>query len=160
VPQQVLIHVHPDPDELGRVYKPQLAIACGVCDFSGALASVESLAPGKRTPWLREAREAYVKFSTPPPPAEHFVDRSAVVGWLSEHLAGDGCFLMYPQEIATAVQQQANLVIIIVNNAMYGTIRMHQENRFPGRAVDSGRPGVLELLVDPAEISPMFRLLV
>ncbi|MDX3906668.1 MAG: thiamine pyrophosphate-binding protein [Pigmentiphaga sp.] len=48
-------------------------------------------------------------------------------------LAGDGCFLMYPQELATAMQFGAAVVVIVVNNGMYGTIRMHQENRFPGR---------------------------
>ncbi|TPQ39146.1 thiamine pyrophosphate-binding protein [Cupriavidus pinatubonensis] len=48
-------------------------------------------------------------------------------------LAGDGCFLMYPQEIATAAAHGVNLVVIVVNNGMYGTIRMHQERRYPGR---------------------------
>lgn len=48
-------------------------------------------------------------------------------------LAGDGCFLMYPQEISTAAAHGANLIVILVNNRMYGTIRMHQERRYPGR---------------------------
>lgn len=47
--------------------------------------------------------------------------------------AGDGCFLMYPQELATAAAHGANLIVIVVNNRMYGTIRMHQERRYPGR---------------------------
>ncbi len=47
--------------------------------------------------------------------------------------AGDGCFLMYPQELGTALQNNAAIIVIVVNNGMYGTIRMHQENRFPGR---------------------------
>jgi acetolactate synthase-1/2/3 large subunit len=47
--------------------------------------------------------------------------------------AGDGCFLMYPQELATAVQFQIPVIVIVANNGMYGTIRMHQEKRFPGR---------------------------
>jgi acetolactate synthase-1/2/3 large subunit len=47
--------------------------------------------------------------------------------------AGDGCFLMHGQELATAVQYKSNLVIIVVNNGMYGTIRMHQERNYPGR---------------------------
>jgi acetolactate synthase-1/2/3 large subunit len=47
--------------------------------------------------------------------------------------AGDGCFLMYPQELATAVQYGIPMVVIVCNNGMYGTIRMHQEKRFPGR---------------------------
>jgi acetolactate synthase-1/2/3 large subunit len=48
-------------------------------------------------------------------------------------LAGDGCFLMYPQEIATAAAHGVNLIVVVVNNRMYGTIRMHQERRYPGR---------------------------
>jgi acetolactate synthase I/II/III large subunit len=47
--------------------------------------------------------------------------------------AGDGCFLMTGQELATAVQYNVNLIIIVVDNGSYGTIRMHQERYFPGR---------------------------
>ncbi len=47
-------------------------------------------------------------------------------------LAGDGCFLMTGQELATAVQYQLNVIFIVVNNGMYGTIRMHQERHYPG----------------------------
>jgi acetolactate synthase-1/2/3 large subunit len=109
--------------------------------------------------------------------------------------AGDGCFLMYPQELATAVQHDANVIILVVNNGTYGTIRMHQERRYPARvmatdlvnpdfvalarsfgafaervettadfaaafqrAVESERPALLDLRVDPAQISPTFRL--
>jgi len=257
VPQQTLVHVHLDPNELGRVYQPKLAIACGVSDFANAVAdrvfdSVE------RGAWLQQARDAYVKFSTPsdtPAPSTDFVDMSAVVAWLSEHLpddaivcngagnytgwvhrffrykqpgtelapvsgamgygvpaaiaaklrhphrsvvafVGDGCFMMYPQELATAMQNNANVVILVVNNGTYGTIRMHQERRYPGRviatdlvnpdmvalarsfgafaervettggfaaafqrALTSGRPALLDLRVDPAQISPTFRLI-
>jgi len=234
-----------------------LAIACGVSDFANAVAdrvfdSVE------RGAWLQQARDAYVKFSTPsdtPAPSTDFVDMSAVVAWLSEHLpddaivcngagnytgwvhrffrykqpgtelapvsgamgygvpaaiaaklrhphrsvvafVGDGCFMMYPQELATAMQNNANVVILVVNNGTYGTIRMHQERRYPGRviatdlvnpdmvalarsfgafaervettggfaaafqrALTSGRPALLDLRVDPAQISPTFRLI-
>ena len=48
-------------------------------------------------------------------------------------VAGDGDFLMYPQELATAAQYGARVIVLLVNNGMYGTIRMHQERRFPGR---------------------------
>lgn len=197
VPRQALVHVHPDPNELGRVYQPELAIACGLSDFANALSATKlARHEGGRITWLREAREAYVRFSTPPasPPSSKYVDLAAVVGWLSEHLkddalvsngagnyavwlhryfryrqprtelgptsgamgygvpaaiaaklrypdrevvafAGDGCFQMYPQELGTAVQHHANLIIIVVNNGTYGTIRMHQERRYPGRVV-------------------------
>jgi acetolactate synthase-1/2/3 large subunit len=48
-------------------------------------------------------------------------------------VAGDGCFLMSSQELATAVELNLRIVFLVVNNACYGTIRMHQEARFPGR---------------------------
>jgi acetolactate synthase-1/2/3 large subunit len=47
--------------------------------------------------------------------------------------AGDGCFMMYPQELATAMQYGAAMIVIVVNNGMLGTIRMHQEREYPGR---------------------------
>ncbi|MEZ5666647.1 MAG: thiamine pyrophosphate-binding protein [Alphaproteobacteria bacterium] len=105
--------------------------------------------------------------------------------------AGDGCFMMASQELATAVQHGAAIVVVIVNNGLYGTIRMHQERAYPGRriatdlanpdfvslaaaygchgarvtrtddfpaafraACDSGRPAVIELVVDPEAITP------
>jgi acetolactate synthase-1/2/3 large subunit len=48
-------------------------------------------------------------------------------------IAGDGDFLMTGQELATAVQYDAPIVVLLVNNGMYGTIRMHQERHYPGR---------------------------
>ena len=102
---------------------------------------------------------------------------------------------MYPQELATAQQYGAAIIVLVVNNGMYGTIRMHQERRFPGRvsstdlsdpdfvalaksfgahaeriesteafadaferAVESGRPSLLELCVDRNQITPDRRL--
>jgi acetolactate synthase-1/2/3 large subunit len=50
-------------------------------------------------------------------------------------IAGDGDFLMTGQELATAVQEDLPIVVLVVNNGMYGTIRMHQERRYPGRVV-------------------------
>ncbi len=109
--------------------------------------------------------------------------------------AGDGCFLMAATELATAVQYGLDVIVLVVNNGGYGTIRMHQERRFPGRvsgtdlrnpdfaafaesfgaygervrttadfpdALDrarkAGRPAVLELLVDPKQLTPAMRL--
>ncbi len=46
---------------------------------------------------------------------------------------GDGCFMMNGQELATAVQHGANAIFLVINNGMYGTIRMHQERHYPGR---------------------------
>ncbi len=105
--------------------------------------------------------------------------------------AGDGDFLMSGQELATAVQYELPIVVLVVNNGMYGTIRMHQERHYPGRvsgtdlvnpdfaryaeafgghgevverteefapaferALESGRPAVIELRVDPEAITP------
>jgi acetolactate synthase-1/2/3 large subunit len=105
--------------------------------------------------------------------------------------AGDGCFLMTGQEMATAVAAGANIVVIVVNNGMYGTIRMHQEREYPGRiygtalgnpdfaayakafgahgeavertadfpaafarALEAGRPALIELRIDPDAITP------
>jgi acetolactate synthase-1/2/3 large subunit len=48
-------------------------------------------------------------------------------------IAGDGEFLMNGQEFATAMQYGAAIIVLVVNNGMYGTIRMHQEREYPGR---------------------------
>jgi acetolactate synthase-1/2/3 large subunit len=105
-------------------------------------------------------------------------------------LCGDGGFLMTGQEIATAVLHGVAPVILVCNNAMYGTIRMHQERHFPNRvsgtqlanpdfarymesfgghgervadnaafvpalrrALASGKPALIELLLDPEQIT-------
>jgi acetolactate synthase-1/2/3 large subunit len=47
--------------------------------------------------------------------------------------AGDGEYMMNGQELATAVQYGAGVIIIVFNNSMFGTIRMHQEKNYPGR---------------------------
>ncbi|MFT4075731.1 MAG: thiamine pyrophosphate-binding protein [Asticcacaulis sp.] len=194
VSSQKLVHIYPDPNEIGRVYQPALGICCGLDEFAKSLAGLEVANKDKRAAWVAEAHAAYVRFSTPGKPAEKLVDMAKVVNWLSENLedntiigngagnytvwvhryyryksprtelaptsgamgygfpaaiaaqlvhpekqvvafAGDGCFLMYPQELSAAVQHKANLITLIVNNGIYGTIRMHQEKRFPGRVV-------------------------
>lgn len=81
---------------------------------------------------------------------------------------GDGCFLMASQELATAVQYNAAVIFIVVNNGMYGTIRMHQEKNYPGRVsgTDLQNPhfaalarsfGALgEIVEDTAQFGPAF----
>src|SRR3546814_16113079 len=54
-------------------------------------------------------------------------DRQVVV------VAGDGDFMMTGQELATAVRHGADMLILVVDNASYGTIRMHQEREYPER---------------------------
>lgn len=51
--------------------------------------------------------------------------------------SGDGCFLMNGQEIATAHQYQVAPIFFVINNRMYGTIRMHQEREYPARVIGS-----------------------
>ncbi len=57
----------------------------------------------------------------------------AAPGRMVVSFSGDGCFLMNGQEFATAVQHGAHIVFIVVDNGMYGTIRMHQERDYPTR---------------------------
>ena len=52
--------------------------------------------------------------------------------------AGDGDFLMSGQELATAAREGAAVLFLVVDNGMYGTIRMHQEREYPGREVGTG----------------------
>ena len=49
--------------------------------------------------------------------------------------AGDGCFMMNGQELATAMQYDAAIIVLVFDNATYGTIRMHQEREYPKRVV-------------------------
>ena len=58
-----------------------------------------------------------------------------VSGRVALTMAGDGDFLMTGQELATAVQHGAQSIIVLLNNGMYGTIRMHQEREYPGRVM-------------------------
>jgi acetolactate synthase-1/2/3 large subunit len=50
-------------------------------------------------------------------------------------VAGDGDFLMTGQDFATAVQYKLPLIVLVADNGIYGTIRMHQEREYPGRVV-------------------------
>ncbi|MGH8699244.1 MAG: thiamine pyrophosphate-dependent enzyme, partial [Burkholderiales bacterium] len=81
---------------------------------------------------------------------------------------GDGDFLMNGQELATAVQYDARVIFIVINNGMYGTIRMHQEREYPGRVygTDLRNPDFAayarsfgahgETVVETAEFGPAF----
>jgi acetolactate synthase-1/2/3 large subunit len=191
-PGQVLIHVHPDPEELGRVYRTDLALACAMDEFAEGAALWEdaSIIPfdagGEAN---REWREWATHEAGPKAPR---LDLGACVtlmrdglphetvlangagnfaGWFHRYwryegypaqlaptcgamgygipaaiaaalrfpdrpvvaVAGDGDFLMNGQELATAAQEGANLLVVVVDNCAYGTIRMHQEREYPGR---------------------------
>jgi acetolactate synthase-1/2/3 large subunit len=62
-------------------------------------------------------------------------------------VAGDGDLMMVVGELATAVQERAAIVVIVANNGMYGTIRMHQERHYPGRVsgTDLHNPDFVQL---------------
>ncbi|MGP6158179.1 MAG: thiamine pyrophosphate-dependent enzyme [Vulcanimicrobiaceae bacterium] len=192
-PKQRLIHVYPDPAELGRVYQADLPVAADPVGFAASLATLE---PFDARTWAEAtalAHAAYDAWSTPSfarPVAG--TDMCAVVEYLRARLpkdaivtngagnfaawvhrfyrhrrygtqlaarngamgyglpaaiaakllhpertvvsvVGDGDLLMTSQELATAALEGTAIVVIVVNNGMYGTIRLHQERRFPGR---------------------------
>ncbi len=189
VPRQLLVHVHAGAEELGRVYRPALAINSGCPQFVDALEKVQL--DGSWKGETAKARQEYLEW-TEPRPMPGALQYGEVIRWLSDRLAedtivaggagnfagwlhrhfrykgfrtqlgptngsmgygypaavaaklaqpqrnviavcGDGDFLMNGQEIATAVQYGAAFVALVVNNGLYGTIRMHQEREYPGR---------------------------
>ncbi|WP_025029634.1 thiamine pyrophosphate-binding protein [Nitratireductor aquibiodomus] len=190
-PEQKLVHVHADAGELGRVYRPTLAINASAAAFAEAFAA---LAPSD-APWAAETErlhQAYLDWSTPPKTGPGAVQMGPIMDYLESVLpddaiftngagnyatwvhrfhrfrrfatqgaptsgsmgygtpaavaakalfperpvlafAGDGCFMMNGQEFATAVQENLPIIVVVVNNGIYGTIRMHQEREYPGR---------------------------
>lgn len=196
-PTQRLIHVHVDPDELGRVYQADLAINSGIAELGLALRNLPPPAPA----WGRWTEELHAEYERSRAIAEReavardgFVDMATVVAYLDANLpddaivttgagnfagwvhrfyryrdygtqlgavngsmgyglpsaiaaklafpertvvafTGDGDFLMTGQELATAMKYRAPVVTIVANNAMYGTIRMHQEREHPERVI-------------------------
>ena len=193
-PAQKMIHVHPDPEELNRVYCADLPILSSLSTFAHAADTLEPVDSSRWASWTAAARADYAQHSTPPAthPQLAGVDMGAVIAHLNDVLpddaiitngagnytvwvhrfyryrkpatelaptngamgyglpaaiaaklyapqrdvvcfAGDGCFMMYPQELATAMQYGAPIVVIVVNNGMLATIRMHQEREYPGR---------------------------
>jgi acetolactate synthase-1/2/3 large subunit len=193
VAPQTLVHVHPDPRELGRVYQPTLGIVAGMRSFATALAAEVGVDGGGWSAWARAARDDYERWSAPPAPGAG-LDLGAAIALLGRELpedtiycngagnyavwvhrftryrrfgtqlapqsgamgygipaalaaqllnpgrtvvafAGDGCFQMCGQELATMVAHHLPVLVIIANNRMLGTIRMHQERRFPGHVI-------------------------
>ncbi|MGX9934526.1 thiamine pyrophosphate-binding protein [Advenella kashmirensis] len=193
VPKQTLIHVHPDSQELNRVYQAALAINATPTQFVNAAAGLSASDQGARKDYVDAAHAAYVQWSDPQSvstPGD--LQMGKVMAYLENHLepdailtngagnyatwlhrfhrfnhfntqlaptsgsmgygapaavgakrvmpqrqvvcfAGDGCFLMHGQEFATAVQYGLNIIVLVFDNGMYGTIRMHQEKHYPGR---------------------------
>jgi len=193
-PDQILVHVHPDPNELGSVYRADLPICAEMREFAELADSWEDEVISFSTG--AQAHREWLDWSTPAPtaapldlgqvvlamreamPADTIVCNGAgnFSGWWHRYwpygpfpselaptngsmgygvpaaiaaalrcpdrkvvaLAGDGDFLMNGQELATAVQHDAQLILLVIDNNSYGTIRMHQERAFPGRVVGTG----------------------
>ncbi|CTQ61109.1 thiamine pyrophosphate-binding protein [Roseibium album] len=189
---QQLVHIHPDPEELGRVYRADLAINASPTAFCKA---VEGLQPPVEIKGAGEATRAhkdYLAWSGARPETPGPLQMAAVMNWLEANLpedtictngagnyatwlhrfhrfrrygtqaaptsgsmgyglpaavaaklafpgrevicfAGDGCLQMTLQEFGTACQEGANIIVLAIDNGMYGTIRMHQERTYPGR---------------------------
>ena len=191
-PGQTLVHIHPDPEELGRVYRTDLAICAAMDECAESLALWEDAAIIPFDAGA-EAHREWLDWSTPAPaenppaldlaacvthmrevlPPDTIIANGAgnFAGWWHRYwryggyptqlaptcgamgygvpaaiaaalrmpertvvaVAGDGDFLMNGQELATAMQHGANLIVLVVDNGAYGTIRMHQEREYPGR---------------------------
>ena len=191
-PKQPLVHVHADAGELGRVYRPTIAINADPASFADALSSLDVDPMPGRADMVAQMHAAYLDWSTPPETGPGEVHMGPIIDWLRDELpedailtngagnyatwvhryvrfrkfatqaapasgsmgygvpaavgakqafpdrlvvafAGDGCFMMHGQEFATAIQHKLPIIVIVVNNSMYGTIRMHQERDYPGR---------------------------
>ena len=197
-PAQKLIHVHADPDEIGRVYRPHLGVAASSPSMLAALAGLQPPAAPGWAGRTAEARAELEAWRAPSAPEEGIgLTLEPVVRWLSENLpedailtngagnyaawlhryyqykawrtqlaptsgsmgyglpaavaaklaepsrdvvcfAGDGCFQMTCQEFGVAAEHGAAVIVVVANNGMYGTIRMHQERHYPGRVSGTG----------------------
>lgn len=193
VPQQNLIHVHPDVNELNRVYQAQLAINATPKTWLSALEKASLSVSDAWRELSQAAHQDYLNWSdTSKVKVPGKLTMPHIMAYLEQHLdptsimtngagnyatwlhrfhrferygtqlaptsgsmgyglpaavaakrirpeqtvvcfAGDGCFLMHGQEFATAVQYDLPIVVLIYDNGMYGTIRMHQEREYPGR---------------------------
>jgi acetolactate synthase-1/2/3 large subunit len=195
VPQQRLVHIHPDPQELGSVYQAELMIAGGAPETARMLAAMEPVDSSAWRHTVEEAKAELRAWQQQPPifkdgtapldlwqlvqdlqaalPRDTIITNGAgnYATWAHRFwrygamrtqlaptsgamgygvpagvaakivhpertvvtFAGDGEFMMTGQELATAVQYRAGLVLIVFNNGMFGTIRMHQEREYPGR---------------------------
>jgi len=91
LPRQTLIHIHADPDELGRVYRAALPINAAVAPAANALAALPPVANPTWADWTRAARADYIAHATPPAadPALTGADFAQVMAWLDETLPDD-----------------------------------------------------------------------
>jgi acetolactate synthase-1/2/3 large subunit len=195
VPQQQLVHIHADAEELGSVYQADLMINSGAPQAAAMLAAMAPVAADAWRHTVAEAKAELAVYQQQPPifkdgdapldlwqlvqqlmaaaPKDTIITNGAgnYATWAHRFyrygamrtqlaptsgamgygvpagiaakiidpkrtvvtFAGDGEYMMNGQELATAVQYKAGVVIIVFNNNMFGTIRMHQERDYPGR---------------------------
>ena len=199
---QKFIHIHPGPEEIGRIYKPHLGITCSPISFvqalNNALKGLNTKPSSKNQIITNEAHEEYLEWGNMPLEAPNSgVDLTTAFRSLREDLdsntiitngagnyavwghrlfrftqfrtqlapisgsmgyglpaaiaaklrnpantvialAGDGCFQMTENEFATAVQYNVGVIVFVVDNEMYGTIRMHQHKSYKGKYKHTG----------------------
>lgn len=190
-PEQKIIHIHKDPNELGHVYQPTLSVLSSTENILNQFIDLPKLVNPEWGARTNEVRNNYLNWITPketPGP----VKLEKIIEWLSNNLpedsivtngagnyaaflhryfvfkeyptaigptsgsmgygfpasiaaklrfpdktvicmAGDGCFQMTLNEMSTAAHNKLAIIVIVVNNGKYATIRMHQEKHYPGR---------------------------
>ncbi|MGF9691731.1 thiamine pyrophosphate-binding protein [Rhizobium sp. 0TCS1.26] len=91
-PSQKMVHVYPDPEELGRIYRPDLAICAGPAEFVAALRDLE---PPAWPVWAERSatmHDAYLKWSTPPKTGPGEVQMGPIMDWIEENTPKDAIF--------------------------------------------------------------------
>ncbi|TGR71128.1 thiamine pyrophosphate-binding protein [bacterium M00.F.Ca.ET.194.01.1.1] len=91
-PSQKLIHIYPEAEELGRVYRPDLAICAAPNDFVAALASIDLAGNAAWAGRTASMHEAYLKWSTPPQTGPGAVQMGPIMDWIEANVAEDAIF--------------------------------------------------------------------
>ncbi len=91
-PSQKLIHIYPEAEELGRVYRPDLAICASPNDFVAALASIDLAGNAAWADRTASMHEAYLKWSTPPQTGPGAVQMGPIMDWIEANVAEDAIF--------------------------------------------------------------------
>ncbi|WP_029618809.1 thiamine pyrophosphate-binding protein [Pseudorhizobium marinum] len=104
-PAQKLVHVYPDPEELGRIYRPDLAICAAPAEFAAALKHIEPPAAPLWAERKSAMHDAYLKWSTPPQTGPGAVQMGPIMEWLDANTATDTIFTNGAGNYATWVHR-------------------------------------------------------
>ncbi|KEQ05063.1 thiamine pyrophosphate-binding protein [Pseudorhizobium pelagicum] len=104
-PSQKLVHVYPDPEELGRIYRPDLAICAAPAEFAAALKHIEPPAAPLWAERKSAMHDAYLKWSTPPQTGPGAVQMGPIMEWLDANTAADTIFTNGAGNYATWVHR-------------------------------------------------------